>query len=629
MAALTLSSTMYTANFIQEIWRVVRDFANIFFILVLLYAAFQTILGIGHGGAKKIIASVIVIALVVNFSLFFTKIVIDSSNILALIFYNKITVTGSSYVPIDTSATSVEQKDIAGSLVSAFNINTFFSQELFSKIDSGNQQFGVGSGINNYTLLSMMLIYGIIIGALTYAFFIAGFAFFGRMVTLILLLIVSPFAFVSYAVPKLKGINTIGFDSWISKLLETSFVGAIFMFIIYITSVILSKDIFGTAVDGTWTGMIQTLIMLFLPAMLIVILLVKGASYAKKASGEVTEKIMGYGKAAVGLAGGVALGAATGGAGLIGRATLGRVGSMVGNSATLKAREAQGGGWGFLAARTRDLGKLTGTSSFDVRGVKVGGKNLAGWTGASVGSSQKGGFDQMRKNQVRKTQERAHDLEVGEDEQLKQNLNTIERDLQDLLRSNSHAIEQVDKRIKSARDNARDAAARYGAGSTQAIAAGDALADLKGERSAIKNATRFTTSTGAVIDHTGNVSARGRSINQLEDTDVPHAHHDLERENKNRKWNYAASNSTTTSRVLNTVVRLGGYSPVRGVNEAAHKIRMEAKIPSKSKDSGDSHGGGGHGGGGGGGGHSPAPAAHPPAPAAPAGGGGHATGGHH
>src|SRR3990167_1991429 len=204
MAALTLSSNMYSAGFVEQIWRIVRDFANIFFILVLLYAAFQLILGLaGSSNAKKVIANVIIIALVVNFSLFFTKIVIDSSNILALIFYNKITVTGSSYVPIDTSATSVEQKDIAGSLVSAFNINTFFSQELFSKIDSGNQQFGVGSGINNYTLLSMMLIYGIIIGALTYAFFIAGFAFFGRMVTLILLLIVSPFAFVSYAVPKL------------------------------------------------------------------------------------------------------------------------------------------------------------------------------------------------------------------------------------------------------------------------------------------------------------------------------------------------------------------------------------------------------------------------------------------
>src|SRR3989338_7596079 len=92
MVTVTLSSNMYKAGFIEKIWRVVRDFANIFFILILLYAAFQIMLDLGHGGGKKIIASVILIALLVNFSLFFTKIVIDSSNIVGLIFFNRIKV---------------------------------------------------------------------------------------------------------------------------------------------------------------------------------------------------------------------------------------------------------------------------------------------------------------------------------------------------------------------------------------------------------------------------------------------------------------------------------------------------------------------------------------------------------
>ena len=60
MAQLTLSPDIYSKEFIEKIWRVVRDFANIFFILILLYAAFQIMLDLGHGGGKKIIAAVIV-----------------------------------------------------------------------------------------------------------------------------------------------------------------------------------------------------------------------------------------------------------------------------------------------------------------------------------------------------------------------------------------------------------------------------------------------------------------------------------------------------------------------------------------------------------------------------------------
>src|SRR3989344_890918 len=109
MAGLTLSSDVYKKDFIATIWGIVRDFANIFFILILLYAAIQIILDLGHGGGKKMVAMVILVALLVNFSLFFTKVVIDSSNIVALIFYNKIDT--STVVP--THVGSATEKDIA------------------------------------------------------------------------------------------------------------------------------------------------------------------------------------------------------------------------------------------------------------------------------------------------------------------------------------------------------------------------------------------------------------------------------------------------------------------------------------------------------------------------------------
>ncbi len=72
---------------INEAWKVIRDIANMAFIFVLLYAAIQQILGIGKD-VKGLIVRVIVVAVLINFSLFFTKFIIDMSNILALTFYD-------------------------------------------------------------------------------------------------------------------------------------------------------------------------------------------------------------------------------------------------------------------------------------------------------------------------------------------------------------------------------------------------------------------------------------------------------------------------------------------------------------------------------------------------------------
>src|SRR3989338_10218858 len=74
---------------INSAWSAIRDLANMGFIFILLYAAIQTILGIGSD-AKKLIVNIIVVAILINFSLFFTKVVIDISNILSNVFYDQI-----------------------------------------------------------------------------------------------------------------------------------------------------------------------------------------------------------------------------------------------------------------------------------------------------------------------------------------------------------------------------------------------------------------------------------------------------------------------------------------------------------------------------------------------------------
>src|SRR3989338_4272130 len=72
-------------------WKIFRDIANICFIFVLLWTAIGTILGVNSGKTKELLAPIVVVALLINFSLFITKAVVDASNIVALHFYELIT----------------------------------------------------------------------------------------------------------------------------------------------------------------------------------------------------------------------------------------------------------------------------------------------------------------------------------------------------------------------------------------------------------------------------------------------------------------------------------------------------------------------------------------------------------
>ena len=555
LASLTISSEMYKLDFIDKIWKVVRDFANIFFILILLYAAFQIILGLHESGAKKIIGMVILVALLVNFSLFFTKIVIDSSNIVALIFYNRIDTTNvGSYEKIGNVAkTGVAEKDMAGALVSRFNINTFFDGELFKKLGEegkvkvkykffsslvlGSPQFSVDVEINPYVLISMMVAYGLVVYALTYAFFMTAMSFLGRMITLMMLMIISPLAFVTAAVPKFKGISTIGFDSWLKKLLEASFVAAIFMFILYIISEILAAKIFDNVANEANTGIISMLIMIFIPAILIVVLLLKGTKYAKSASGEFTEGIIKGVKVIGGLAGGIAVGGGIGLAAAGMQGTLGHLGKRIFENKGLIDAESKGSRWAktlrTIGGGVEGKGGMAG-SSFDLRRGAVGGafKAISAATGANLGVGSKflmreeGGYEADLKRRDEKRKKRAEGLKIKEGEEEKQKLNEYEEGHQKVSIENTNALHDVDLDIAGANkrkqylkdvfdsaNKTQDKDGKYIDLETENKRkeyeeASNNVRNLEKERSAIKNGMLFDEATGKYNTHNGLISQK-------------------------------------------------------------------------------------------------------------------------
>lgn len=376
VAAMTLSSGMYQSTFIQTIWVVVRDLANIFFILILLYAAMQIILDLGHGSSKKIVASVILIALLVNFSLFFTKVVIDSSNIAALIFYNRIDTTNTNYNPIRSDT---GEKDMAGALVSKFKINNFFSGDLIKDLKKDPLvKIADEDKLSPYMTMGMMMVYGLVAYALCYSFFMVAMALFGRMLNLMMLMIISPVAFVTKSIPSLSKKENMGFDSWLANLLQTAFMATIFMFILYMVATILKAEIFNVGINPNNQGAAATLVKLFMPAILIAALLLKGVKYSMSASGQFTGMVM----KGAGFAGGAVLG---GGAflasGLVGKGL-----NMVSKSDSVQRWANRKGVSGYLGKKVLNVSDYGQRASFDLRKAPGFG-SLAKNAGIDFGSS--------------------------------------------------------------------------------------------------------------------------------------------------------------------------------------------------------------------------------------------------
>jgi hypothetical protein len=377
LISVTLHSNLFTDSaFIPKAWGVVRDLSNIFFILILLYIAVKLILGLGGSEVKKMIAKVIVVALLINFSMFFTGVVIDSSNILANIFYNKLSVNtknadGSSR-PYESVAGDI---DVAGGMVNAFDPTRLLNKDFF---ENGGTIKTIGTntikGPVSYGLIIMVtIVAGLLMSFAAYAFLWAGLAFLSRMVELFILIIFSPFAFMSSSIPLLGHIEYLGWESWLKRLLKTSFMAPIFMFFMYFIFLLINTkpSLFDSLiVKSTNSSVIEKILIVVIPALLILILLLKATEFAKKGSGKIGEVLM----TGVKMAGGLALGAVTGGTALLGTKVLGGIAAnrLASNGETWRKQAEKGGLEGLMARMKLKTADYGSRATYDIRGTGAG-----------------------------------------------------------------------------------------------------------------------------------------------------------------------------------------------------------------------------------------------------------------
>ncbi|MEA1929552.1 MAG: hypothetical protein U9M92_01525 [Patescibacteria group bacterium] len=362
---------------IRAVWSVLRNLANVVFIFILLFVAIRTILQVKEGESGGLIKNVVLIALLINFSLFFTRVIIDVSNILAVQFYDRVSKTSEG----------VTEWGISGEFYNRLKLDNAFTPKDQTNASAPEEktQLSFKQVVINFAgafVLILLATFVLIAGAVILLI---------RAITLIVLMILSPAAFAAYAIPEMRK----HWDKWLRKLLSEAFLAPFFLFFIFVTFELLGPTT-RTAVgaDGGWVNQIvyQLLIIGFMFGSLIA---------AKKLGGATAGSAM---KVA-----GVATGAAVlGGAALAGRNTIGRVATRLSDSDRLKRREEQGGFGGWAARQTLKVSKKTSGASFDVRATKLGGKlgKAAGkHTGLDLGKAGgKGGYTGGVKKKAEKAQ---------------------------------------------------------------------------------------------------------------------------------------------------------------------------------------------------------------------------------
>jgi hypothetical protein len=134
----SLADDSYRATFAVSGWKLVRDISNIFFIIILIWTGLANVFNLGGISMKKVVPALIVNALLINFSLFGTQVMIDLSNITSRIFYNSTQVCTGKCNDTNGDGTADNQikssvgnyKSLSVAITSGFNPQRLFDTKV-------------------------------------------------------------------------------------------------------------------------------------------------------------------------------------------------------------------------------------------------------------------------------------------------------------------------------------------------------------------------------------------------------------------------------------------------------------------------------------------------------------------
>lgn len=196
---------------IKSAWSILRDLANIFFIFILLFIGIVTILQTTKSEYKQLLRNLIIMALLVNFSFFFTQVVIDISNVAATEIYQEVASDGLSNTFLDQLK-----------LQSIFDAGSF-AEETRGKGDVGKAVYGKIIIIGIFGTILFLII--------AFIFIATAILLVSRVVILSFLLAASPLAFAAFVLPA----TVKYFRMWGEKLIANAFFAPIYLLGVFLS----------------------------------------------------------------------------------------------------------------------------------------------------------------------------------------------------------------------------------------------------------------------------------------------------------------------------------------------------------------------------------------------------------
>lgn len=264
--------------FVQAGWAAVRDVANWLFIITLVVSAVATILDMPQAyNARKILPKLIIVALLINFSLFFTGFLINFSQAVMSIFV----VQGVS-----------QYGDIGNALANAmrFGDSTSSSPGEYITIDKAVRD---AKGIGNYEeegiLMAFHIIRGIFAVVSTFVFLFLAIMLIIRIAFLWMVMILSPLALASAVYPALNKF----WSEWLNMFVRWTFFGVLIAFFLWLSvylTFVASSTTFSQqnfAIDGGgFVSILMALAESFLQYLIVTIFLLMSVKFSKQFAGE-------------------------------------------------------------------------------------------------------------------------------------------------------------------------------------------------------------------------------------------------------------------------------------------------------------------------------------------------------
>jgi hypothetical protein len=357
---INMKELMTNMPIVDTGWRIFRDLANIFFIFLLVSMSIGTILGLSNWNTKKMLASLIFAAVIINFSLFITQVIVDASNIVTIHFYELInppTANNASWADSGLSdvfmnGLKIQTTYLAGSNAASASVGAQIVQQ-------------DDAGLNFWNIIMVSTFGSILIIVAAFVFFAAAIMLITRLLILMMLMVLSPIAYIGAIIPGLSSAKS----RWWSEFWHQIFFAPIYMILSYIVVAAINtkafqdfvaKGSFSEAFSGQ-SGSSVAIIFSYIMLIMLMLATLKVASsmgaYGAGSMNNFGKSIRKWGTGMV-----------TGGAGYLATNRIGKLARTAADSDTAKGMKVRGSWSDRLALRTLDKvagAKMGYKSSYD------------------------------------------------------------------------------------------------------------------------------------------------------------------------------------------------------------------------------------------------------------------------